>query len=94
MRVARHGLEVMFDGPGILADEVIGEVLDGFEDQPRIGPEARFAEADQTLVGLDADDDAAIDETWLDPGDLHCAAPAGLRPALSTSPMCSSISRW
>ena len=91
--LAEHHLPEVLDPGRVLADDQLGQILDGTDDRPRVPLERRLAPAVETvLVGDDANEHPVphprIADVRLDRGDLH-AAP--LSP--SSSATLSSISR-
>jgi hypothetical protein len=82
---------MVLDQPGVLADEVVREVVDRLEDEAMVRPKPGLAGADESVAGVDAHEKATIDQKWLDPVDpadrrsirLHCAAPTRAGAALS-----------
>jgi hypothetical protein len=62
---------MVLDPAGVLAHVVLAELLDRFEYEVVMRPEAGFAGADDALVGVDADEQATLDQERCDLGDLH-----------------------
>jgi hypothetical protein len=64
-------LPVVLDAERVLADEVVGklgeDLFGGFEEAPG----ADLAEADETVVGMDLDEEVPIDGHGLDASDAH-----------------------
>jgi len=72
--VARDHLEVVLDPARVLADEVLAQLGDGVVDELVVRPQAGLAGPDDARVGVDAHEQAPVDEKRLDPFDLHGTA--------------------
>jgi hypothetical protein len=68
-----HHLPVMFDLPGVLADEIFAELRDRRGARLEVTPSTRFAYAGNVFVRFDPHEKEAIDEQWNDLGNDHAA---------------------
>ena len=76
--LAEHHLPEVLDPRRVLADDQLGQILDGADDRPRVPLERRLAPAvEAVLVGDDADEHPVahprVADVRLDRGDLHAA---------------------
>ena len=62
---------MVLDEPGVLADVVLAQLLYLLADHAVVRPQTGFAIADQTLVGVDADQQIATDQKGSDFDDFH-----------------------
>jgi len=64
----------MLDPRRVLADVVVGKVVDCLVDHPMVGPQAGLACADDALIGVDSHKQASVDQERHDSLDLHSFA--------------------
>ncbi len=76
VRVAGDRLVVVIDTGRILTDEVLGEVVDGFIHDPVVRPQSGLAGANDSLVGMDLNQQATIHQVWSDFDDFHVLPPS------------------
>ncbi len=63
----------MLDAQRVLADQVVGELADDLLGGLEEAPGADLAKADDAVVGMDLDEEVAIDGDGLNTGDAHSA---------------------
>lgn len=71
VRVARDRLEVVRDQARIAPDVIVREIVDRLIDEPMVRPEPALARTDEPRIGVDAHDQAALDQIRRDARDLH-----------------------
>ena len=70
-----HGLPVVHDARGVLADQVGLQLRDGRGDGQRAPFEDRLAQADEAFVGVDLEEQPArLDQEGLQLGDFHAVS--------------------
>ena len=74
MAEAVHVLPVVLDSQWVLPNEVAAELLDGCFGGLQISPRPRFANPDDTFVGVDLGEQIAIDGDGFDLRDFHCSS--------------------
>src|SRR5205823_949954 len=74
VRVARDDLEVVLDQASVLADVVLGQLADRVVHHLVVRPQSGLAGADDPVLGVDAYEQAAVDQERRDALDLQPAA--------------------
>src|SRR6185436_19542296 len=66
-----HDIPVMLDRAWVLAEQIAGEFCESRGAGVKMTPSPGLAEADETVVGLDAHEKKTVGKDWLDADDLQ-----------------------